>query len=660
MVLFYKNDDPNNKEDLLNKKYFRKRYRPIPPDVFISLNELPKIALLETIEKGKASEIIVEFIEKNRTNIYDIDFIEKIKTELNFDKLDKMFFDERLKVIPEYINKTEKKAKLNEVLAKHGLNAKQIPSKILAHWLNIQEVKKDYNFKNRIKAERKDCKQKLKDLDKGKVPKIGEMATFLARDIVKLVINKDTKKKITSYYYNLMQECLALYVDPAKKELFEKLCDKELNLFDKKTGHPFLSDINLNTSVKTKDLYKEYLTLKGAKKGESVPDDWLYKTFYRPDSNKKETTISMPQDTSLVPVYYENKEKSNLETWLNNVRKDEKNPNRNPKPIDLPTNLFDEELNKLLKQKIKNKLDENKKYNFSKLLALWQNHTQPFYNERRHYTIFKGKPYEANVEFNPNENREFSSYYSRAITNTLRERRLANPKIKEDQIKQVFKKAIDENEKRIRFYQTKDRITLLMLNDLISEDLNISLNEISPGASQNPLDVSIKVRQKVCNKTIVGERKRKDFSVFRKLVSDRRLPALFEYYDSDTIAYEKLRAELDDYNRYKEKVFKMIFDLEEAIINVITDEELAEILKKEKINNLQHRPYLEWLKSYNIIDDTEMKFLGEIRNKFSHNEFPSKSVIEEYTISLNEEQTLSSQIVTKYLEFVERLIKENF
>ncbi|MDR1877712.1 MAG: hypothetical protein LBQ84_08835 [Flavobacteriaceae bacterium] len=258
------------------------------------------------------------------------------------------------------------------------------------------------------------------------------MASFLARDIVKLIINKDVKNKITSFYYNLIQECLALYANPDKKQLFLELCSKQLNIFDKEKGHPFLSTINFNNIEKTKDLYKEYLLLKGAKtkevKNKPVLDNWLYNTFYSVSTNaetkKKETAIKIPTDKRNIPVYYINlvKKEQDIETWLNSVKKgNEKNPN--PKPIDLPTNLFDKVLNDLLMQKNINISDKNKKYNFSKLLALWLNDTQPFYKEERHYTVFKDQPYEANIKLNPNEDKKISEYYTKTLTDTFKKRK---------------------------------------------------------------------------------------------------------------------------------------------------------------------------------------------------------------------------------------------
>lgn len=712
----------NNKIGLLckqNKKFFNNFYRPLPPDAFLSMHELPKVALLEILDKGKASELIKEFLQKNEKLIYNRDFIEEIKQQLNFKPLQKLFFDEKSPKLvnnketerkieetqnqnnqstyvkdkeklrsekkalkyAQYVNEVNaRKEHLNKVLEKYQLDTNQIPSRIIEYWLNIDSVKKEHSIKNRIKAERKECKNRIKELDKGNAPKIGEMATFLARDIVNLVINKDVKKKITSFYYNLLQECLALYADPAKRQLLLDLCGKKLNLFNKDIGHPFLADINFGEITKTKDLYRKYLELKGAgKKIEKKydkktnqfkeikkEDNWIYDTFYLvtkdPKTNKDITEIKLPE--SKVPLSYLrlNQNKSDFDFWLNSVSKGN-NKNPNPKPVDLPTNLFDEALISLLKEKVK--INDDTKYNYSKLLALWLKETQPYYHLKREYTIFKDKPYQTIVEFDNNENKPFKEYYANSVEQAYRKRKREEKRIQKRQIATLFKKAIEDNEKVIRFYQTKDRITLLMLNKLMGKDLQLSLNELSPDSDKSPLEKPITISEKIHGKTITDTRKRKDFSVFRKLISDRRLKHLFDYYSSETIPYEVLREELNDYDRCKEKVFKAAFDLEKAIIDTVSKkeeykEDYKDIIGSNKNNkkesfNIQHRPYLDFLCKYSMINCKERKFLENVRNRFSHNQYPSKDAVAEF-IPEFANSTIASKIVDTYVEIIDRLI----
>src|SRR5690606_11479342 len=315
------------------------------------------------------------------------------------------------------------------------------------------------------------------------------------------------------------------------------------------------------------------------------------------------------------------------------------------------------------------KINDDTKYNYSKLLALWLKETQPYYHLKREYTIFKDKPYQTIVEFDPNENKPFKEYYANSVEHAFRKRKREEKRIQKRQIATVFKKAIEDNEKVIRFYQTKDRITLLMLNELMGKDLQISLNELSPDSDKSPLEAHITICEKIHGKTITDRRKRKDFSVFRKLISDRRLKHLFEYYSSESIPYEVLREELNDYDRYKEKVFKAAFDLEKAIIDTVSKkeenkkeykEDYKVIIGSNKNNkkesfNIQHRPYLDFLCKYSMINCKERKFLENVRNRFSHNQYPSKDAVAEF-IPEFANSTIASKIVDTYVEIIDRLI----
>lgn len=726
----------NNKIGLITNKTREEKlqlYSLKKSNCFLSIHELPKVALLEHLEKGKAKDLILKFIQANSKSIFNREFVEEVKNELNFEQvLFKSFFDERLSEIDwktnidskiklakeelevlkgkktfnfhdskrkeqdlknkqtqlkslyyaQYVKQlNERKNKLNVVLSKHNLKANQIPSRIIDYWLNLKEVKEETTIKNRIRAEKADCKDRLKEIEKGKTPKIGEMASFLARDIVNLVIDKKVKEKITSFYYDLLQEAIALFADSKKKQLFLGICGKELQLFDKEIGHPFLIDINISKIDTTLDFYKLYLEYKGTRVRQDkfynrkkdkwdfkeVEINWMKETFYtvtkNPETEKMETKVEIPVNK---PIPYSFKkllhEKTDFETWFTNVKKGnkEKGQNPNPKPIDLPTNLFDDVLVTLLKEKVGIQPNDKQKYNFSKLLSMWLNDTQPYYNNDREYVVYKDKEYETKVAIKMGEKESFKEYYATTIKASFeKKKKVDSPQLQIKQVNNVFRKAISENEKQIRFYQTKDRIMLLMLKDLIGTDLKFTLSEIAPKSESSPLEKQIPVAQKVQSKTITDTRKRKDYSLFKRFIADRRLPELFNYYSDENIPYETLRKEIYDYEREREKVFDSVFQLEKTIINVISAADLL-ILEKDtniKEPNIQHKPYLNWLIQHKIINEEEYDFLNEVRNKFSHNEFPSKSIIEK-NIKLDDKTSFSKQIASYYITKVQKIIDE--
>ncbi|WP_306349952.1 type VI-B CRISPR-associated RNA-guided ribonuclease Cas13b [Flavobacterium sp. '19STA2R22 D10 B1'] len=697
----------NNKIGLLcfkNRRYNGKLYRPLVSTAFLSVHELPKLVLLELLEKEKSSEIINEFIKINSSQILNEEFVEKIKNELAYDKvLYKVFFDERLKnkdwkIVNETIkekleneikkinnekalkskkeelkalnyaiyvkNINNRKERLSEILVKYNLKVNQIPSRIIEYWLNIKDTKQEVSIKNRIRAEKKECKKRINDLDNGKSPKIGEIATFLARDIVNLVIDADVKSKITSFYYDLLQESLALYENPVKKNLFIEICNKELQLFNKELGHPFLKDIQFNNLNKLRDLYVVYLELKGTRRKDknnlySKEDNWMSNTFYDSKNGKNKIEIRIPT-TIPIPLTYKKlqKEPNDFQGWLRNLTE---RYSKDPKmeSVDLPTNLFDAHLVNLLKKKVGISESDTKTYNYSKLLELWLNDTQSFYNSDREYIIFKNKEYETSIKFKLGSKPSFKDYYSPRVDEILANRRKENSKIQRNQIITVLKKAIVENEKIIRFYQTKDRVTLLMLDKMIEEELGIKLAEISPVSKSSPLEQQIDIKQqlKIDNVVyIITDRcKRKNVTLFKKFISDNRLKELLKYYTNTIIPHVALKKELEEYNKYKECIFRTVFELEKAIIEVVSTEEYEQFIT-ESDNNISHKIYLGWLKKYNIIDDNEHEWFTEIRNKFSHNKFPRKQIMEKY-FDLKE-KSFAKQIAEEYLGRIEKIIQE--
>jgi hypothetical protein len=671
------------------------------PDGFLSINELPKVLLLELLKKGKSIEIIKSFLNTNRENILNKEFIERVKEDLVFEKSFYRSFQKKKE--PAYSEKAlsilkDRKTKLNSLLRQHNLNDKQIPARILNYWLDIKPVKEEMSIANKIKAMKKDCIDRLKAKKKNKAPKVGEMATYLAHDIVDMIIDEKLKNKITSFYYDKMQECLALFSDEEKKQLFLQICEKELNLFDEKKGHPFLKELDLYNINKTSDIYEKYLekkgnnmkTLKNEKQQKSYQSDtsWLYTTFYvkskNPTTNKWETKVNLPPDLSKLPFSIRNllRKKSNFEQWLKNVT-DGYSDNDKPKPVDLPTNLFDDILVTILREKLKegNKLFDTKD-KFSKLFELYFGETQPYYYAEREYNVYK-EP----IKFKLGTQNKFKKYFQEIIDKVSRnqeskrnEERKTNkilPPIEKKDILNVFNKAITENEKIIRFCQTKDRIIFLIIKELLKSDkeIEIKLKDIYPLSEKSPLNHTEKIEQKIkgklsygenggyikeesqrpeIEKTITDKRKLKDYTVFKKFIPDKRLPELFEYFKEDIIEYSILERELSEYNRCKEFVFDKVFELEK---NVIEKPNALEEMNTGYITNIPNETYLNWLISKKIIDENMKLFIKIIRNSFSHNQFPPMRIIQKF-VKLNENECISKQILEKYKNEIDSILEK--
>lgn len=167
----------------------------IRPKAFLSLHELPKIFLLNYLRPDTPAQIIKDYIRESRL---DDNFIQEIKGKLPEWRTFNMKFDLYKK--NERDELAQRKKKLNKVLSKYKKTDKQIPAKIIYYWLNIRENRKA--TKDFIKGIRGDCKLRIKQMNdtetRNKRPLVGDMATFLAQDCIKMLIKEETKNKCTT------------------------------------------------------------------------------------------------------------------------------------------------------------------------------------------------------------------------------------------------------------------------------------------------------------------------------------------------------------------------------------------------------------------------------------------------------------------------------
>ncbi len=672
-------------------------------EAFLSVHDLPKIILLEYLDKGKTETLINDFISINKSKILNLEFIEMVKSKLiHLNEFKKR--SQGRKQETAYHEKTLddlhlRKKELNQILTEHGLNDKQIPSKILAYWLNITDVQEKIAISDRVKIMKRDCIDRLKAIQKGKTPKIGEMATFLAKDIIDLIIDENKKQKITSFYYDKMQECLALFADEEKKNILIKIINELL--LNEKGGHPFLNKIDFSSFKYTSDIYKTYLQEKGQKlvsvfnsktnKYSEKDQSWLQNNFYilewNENARKNLTVVKIPTDVSKLPfsIRQLQKEKSSFEKWFQYVTKGKEN-NDKKKPIDLPTNLFDEVLKELLGKELKNEnilFDENTNYN--QLFKLWwekcrNDNAQVFYKAEREY-IFEDKK----LNFIINSKEKFEDYYKNDFLDTVyklkqtqrtqeKKQNTKLPNIEKTQVEKSIRNKIGKTEKEIRILQEEDQLMLLMFEQLVNiENLEPKLKNIETLLNEN-FTAKEKItghllfddlgefiekgkEKKQITKYITENRKRKEYSVLKKYIFDRRLPELFEYFNDESIPVEKIKIELDSYNKSKETVFELIFELEKTIITKDKDSIIDLHKKESNEENIYHKPYLHWLLLQNIITEEDFRFMNMVRKSFSHNQFPQKETMEIHIKEWNNDK-YAQQIVAVYKEMNEKILKQ--
>ena len=650
------------------------------PTGFISIHDLPKLMVLESLIANKGEQMIVDFIRNTNLEIFDKAGLNQIKHQANFipetftkrTANDKALKDEvghieylsnfletellnwlkiskerLLSLDREAFLETTKDSKANEVfsqikylhllkqrreeLQKHlprDLSINMLPSKILDYLMNIQGQPEDKEIHRKIKAIKSESQKLKKSLEKEiEKPKpeqrlkLGELATYVAKDIINMVIDKEVKNKITSPYYSKLQNKIAYF--SLNKEEIVALCE-ELQLFDKQVGHVFLTKNLIYGANGIIDFYLDYLEAKV---------NWIDKDLFV----KGKTGGYLFPKFKKIPLSFEKIRKdsstNDFDEWL---------INKSQKPIDLPGTLFDLQLVQILKSKLRQlKVAYNPTDKFSVLLAKYLgNDTQPFYLYNRKYNDGKDNP----VEFSVNG--------------------LTSKELKTD-----FNKFVNSNEKLIRFTQTKDRVMKLMCDKLLAEDKSIGLNDrfllqkIHPYSEHNPLESRASFEQKIYRKgnetffTIVAkdnpkqveeietfkllqtEEERqsyngqkwyewtiKDFGRFKRFVSDRRIPHLADYFNAKEIPFDLLDYQIREYDKYREKIFELTFKLEHAVAK--TDFEGIKTIefskyprpKGESFYEVQFDVYLDWLTKEGILFDE--KLLSECRNKFSHSQVP--------------------------------------
>ncbi len=643
------------------------------PTGFISIHDLPKLMVLESLIANKGEQMIVDFIRNTNLEIFDKAGLDQIRQQANFnpETFTKRIANEKalkgrdgdieylsvdleneflqwLRMSKEQLLSLDKAAFLKktkdpksielftqikyqyflqqrrEELQRHlpkDLSINMLPSRILDYLMNIQGQPEDKEIHRKIKAIKDETKKLVKSLEKEiEKPKpeqrlkLGELATYVARDIIDMAIDKDVKTKITSPYYSKLQNKIAYF--SLNKEEIIALCD-ELHLFNKQVGHVFLTKNLIYKANGIIDFYLDYLKAKV---------DWI----------DKELLVKIKKgDFRKVPLSIEKIKKdasaNDFDVWL---------LNKSQKPVDLPVTLFDVQLAQILKGKLRQlNVEYNPTDKFSVLLAKYLgNDTQPFYHYNRKYNKSKDNPAEFSVTG-----------------------------LSSKELKTGFSKFMNSNEKLIRFTQTKDRVMKLMCDKLLAEDKSIGLNdrfllqEIHPDSEHNPLESRASFEQKIYRKgneaffTVVAkdnphqvaeietfgllqteeERQNykgqkwyqwtiKDFGRFKRFVSDRRIPNLADYFDTQEISFDLLEYQIKEYDKYREKVFELTFKLERAIAKIDFDGiktiEFSKYQRPKGFSEVQFDVYLDWLTKEEISFDE--KLLSECRNKFSHSQVP--------------------------------------
>lgn len=551
--------------------------------------------------------------------------------------------------------------KRREELQKHlpeNILVNHFPRRIIDYLMNISEINSVKRIHLKIREIKDETELLLKAVRKepkeGQVIKLGEIATFIAKDILNMLIDKEVKNKITSPYYNKIQNKLA-YFSINKEDLIKIF--EELQIFDINRGHVFLQKNHIYKSNSLIDFYKNYLEAK---------INWINNLHEK----GKEGGYRLNKTNKKIPYSFSDIKKQcedfNFTNWL---------AQKNKLPVNIPNSL----LNRILNEKLKKQLKEADKE----------------YSEKDVLSVLLSKILEKDSQSFYYFDRKYKDYGTKKEPNYIVIEQINGLNVKT--IKRKYGNYVDANEKLIRFYQTRDQVMKLMCDYLINEDRTIGLQNgfllksIYPNSTISILEQPAKFLQIITKKeiernkqiqkeqiifTVIAEDTEKqkkeiekwnllneeqklfwtrlittedqqsflatkteeekkiylgqkgyqwtfkDYGRFKRFVKDKRLNGLATYFETTEIPFDLLEYQLMEYDKYREKILELVFNLEKTIYNKdpLGIIKLDLIKRPKDFNQVQFDIFLNWLKTNNYSFDENIINWG--RNKFSHTEFP--------------------------------------
>ena len=581
------------------------------PDAYISTYEFPAMYFCEYL-KGNPEQVIID------TYNTIIDFLKKIASNDNSIEIFRNEIAGKKEDEIKELFKNEFKLDINDIpkelkvyISTKPAKSKNTYQEYLKQKMDtmLEEAKKEYGWivdkENRIK-ERK-IKAGKKNYEK---INIGDIALKLVKDIIYLtpISSKNNGKDgITSPNYNRLQEHFALWVE--KERRFKAI--EILNAFKIFDKHPFLNKLGKIEDISSiVTLYKAYMLSK---------IDYLNENGIDILSNNKENQKASDYETYCVAL---------AERLLE-------------LPINLPRNMFYEEILKSKELETLRRCFYGKRANVSYLIKLYLNEklkddSQEFYKYDRMYKFFKEGRNNKNVYYELNRFDEKVSEIKEQIKNNQ-----DNPNYK-------FYKQLTENEKQIRLIQTQDILLFLMSKSILFNEVetkfsdktiqsesillkNIGIGEKSVLEERAKVNLSLKISDYYA--CIEDTLKIKNYGDFKYFCFDKRvsnyLECLLKTFNDNQykkegnpyrITRQEIEKELENYEKYRIAAFDKILEFERVFFqNYYTKEEF------ESINNGTHFSFEKIIKEFIEKTNAESeicKLIKSTRNAFSHSQYP--------------------------------------
>lgn len=504
----------------------------------------------------------------------------------------------------------------------------------------IEELRADTSRRlERLYADKKAIGTKDNKMGKRNFRQIrtGVIADFLAKDIVRMLPTATSAaSKLTGLNYRIMQTSIAVYDsagdNDAKrqfKQLFERAC---LLGSDPNTCHPFLHKVFARQIPENAvEFYERYLVERM---------DYLDKQYLKLCKGKQ---ISVPFVNPR-----QQKWQSSSQEYLGRVYGQNLT-------VELPRQMFDADIKACLSMMPQMADIDFGNANVTYLIAEYLKRVlnddfQNFYSWKRNYRYIdmlkniRDRKDALGAVFTTTEEREaLWKKRDECIVGYRESERKRNSDIED--IESVLDRRVSaervkyqKNEKVLRRYKVQDALLFMMAKNILTEQADFDaeqfkLKEIMPDADKGILSqimpMTFTFTKGGRQYTITSEgMKLKNYGDFFVLANDKRIEALMELIETDSVDKDALTEELGHYNNCRPKVVKLVLDLEKWAF-----ERYPELKARRKSGeDIGFYKIMELLCSENKMNRQQSYILRKIRNAFEHNVYPEKGVVEITTI----------------------------
>ncbi|TAJ12701.1 hypothetical protein DMA11_11925 [Marinilabiliaceae bacterium JC017] len=603
-------DAEKNRESVwpaLNKEKYKTM-----PDAILSTYELQNLLVCQYLykknpENRNAEQIIQQYIENFRRFINDT-------REGKVKPLDgKPFFKRQDPYYHRVLNQlSDCSGQLQVVLDGYGLKVKDLPDVMREYLLGYVPASYCSEAQRKIKAVLGEVRQRIKAIEKGRAPRVGDMAQFLARDVIFLKpLNDEGRGKPNNLQYDLLQGMYAFF---GKEKYSIRKLHNELALVGKqhRYTHPFLYRIRLDECNGILDFYQRYLEQK--ERWLTAGERLLKRNDLEVFRERYDYSLSI-KERSGFPVDYKPENQ----------------------PVYLPRGLFNEAvLEGLRREGVALKAGDNLVYAMGQWLM---GDSQPYYLMNRYY--FREGEYQERHDY-----QVCLAAMDEELVHLMKKREPRNKKEKQQlqyaiqDVKKV-KKCVLHHEGAIRYVQSNDRVMWLMVQVLAQKEHNAAYDmqrfslrhlfftneeaQMSNNLLKKEIPMKINIEDKLISDTLPLRR----YGEFRAAMKDRRLKNLLSYYPQKEIAHEVIKEELACYDLRREAVFETIYSFEQVALQ----SSMGEVLQA-KINS---HGYVNHTILLGVLFEQGISLSGGwtkeeviiMRNKINHNEIPLAESLKE-------------------------------